>query len=148
MSHDETEAQAEDVNDVLTELGLDETRRGHVIEVWNKADLLDPLALATRETQALRRKDCVLVSAIDGSGTRELLEKVETFLGKQSQSYEVTIEPEDGKGAAWLHERGEVLDRKTLDDGSVRIVVRLDEDRAGQAESRFGKAMRKTRKGS
>ena len=70
ISHEETDAQNEDVNTVLRELGLDDVRRGEVIEVWNKSDLLEPITLATRETQAARRKDCVLVSAIDGKWSR------------------------------------------------------------------------------
>ena len=45
VSHDETEAQSHDVNLVLEELGIHEDRRSQIIEVWNKADLLDPLAL-------------------------------------------------------------------------------------------------------
>ena len=63
-SHADTEAQAEDVNRVLDELGIDEVRRGQIIEVWNKLDLLTPEERAAREAQAQRKPDCVLVSAL------------------------------------------------------------------------------------
>jgi GTP-binding protein HflX len=123
VSHDETEAQSYDVNLVLEELGIHEDRRGQIIEVWNKADLLDPLALATRETQAQRRDDCVLVSSLDGQGIDELLAKVEKRLAKKRH--------------------GEVLARKAYADGRTKLSVRLDADSAGQAHAKFGKAMKK-----
>ncbi len=40
VSHVDSEAQAEDVGAVLRELGI-ETSADRIIEVWNKADLLD-----------------------------------------------------------------------------------------------------------
>ena len=142
VSHKETEAQSNDVSLVLEELGIDEQRRGQIIEVWNKADLLDPLDFATRETQAQRRDDCVLVSSLDGQGIDELLEKVEKRLAKKSEIFEIIIDPADGRGMAWLHQRGEVLGRKVYEDGRTKLSVRLDGDTAGQAQSKFGKAMR------
>ena len=142
VSHKETEAQSKDVTLVLEELGIDEQRRGQIIEVWNKADLLDPLDFATRETQAQRRDDCVLVSSLDGQGIDELLEKIEKRLAKKSAIFDVTIDPADGRGMAWLHQRGEVLGRKVYEDGRTKLSVRLDGDAAGQAQAKFGKAMK------
>jgi GTP-binding protein HflX len=142
VSHGETEAQSNDVRIVLEELGVDEQRRGQIIEVWNKADLLDPLDFATRETQVLRRDDCVLVSSLDGQGIEELLEKIEKRLTAKSLTFEITIEPSDGKGMAWLHQRGEVLSRKVYVNGKTKLSVRLDADTAGQAQAKFGKAMK------
>jgi GTP-binding protein HflX len=143
VSHEETEAQSYDVSLVLEELGIHEDRRSQIIEVWNKADLLDPLALATRETQAQRRDDCVLVSSLDGQGIDELLAKVEKRLAKKSVVFEITVEAIDGKGLAWLHRHGEVLARKAHADGHTKLSVRLDADTAGQAQAKFGKAMKK-----
>ena len=42
IAHEESDAQAEDVEGVLADLGIDEERRSHIIEVWNKADLVAP----------------------------------------------------------------------------------------------------------
>jgi GTPase len=142
VSHDETEAQSHDVDLVLEELGIHEDRRSQIIEVWNKADLLDPLALATREAQAQRRDDCVLVSSLDGQGIDVLLEKIEKRLAKKSTVYEIMVDAADGKGMAWLHQRGEVLARKAYADGRTKLSVRFDADTAGQAQSKFGKAMK------
>ena len=141
VSHSETEAQSHDVNHVLEELGIDERRRGQIMEVWNKADLLDAQEFATREAQAQRRADCVLVSSLNGQGIDELLQKVESRLAEKSRIFEVTVEASDGQGMAWLHQRGEVLGRHVYDDGRTRLSVRLDGDTAGQAMAKFGKAM-------
>ena len=142
VAHSDTDAQAEDVNRVLEELGIDELRRSHIIEVWNKLDLLPPEERAAREAQALRKPGCVLVSAVTGEGVAPLLELIEGRLGAEDTIYEFTIQPEDGQGQAWLHDRGEVLSRKGFPDGRVLMKVRLAEDKAGQARARFGKAMK------
>ncbi len=143
ISHAETDAQASDVNKVLAQLGIDEERRSHIIEVWNKSDLLDPLEQAQRETAASRKTDCFLVSSVDGTGMEELLEKVESKLATGATLYRVSLDPENGKGLAWLYERGEVIAKKTGRTGKVTVDVRLDSDRAGQAATQFGKAIKK-----
>ncbi len=143
INHAETDAQAADVEKVLTQLGVDEQRREKIIEVWNKADLLDPLSQAQRETAASRNPNAFLVSAADGSGLDSLLERVETLLGSSSSHYHVTLEPSDGKGIAWLHERGEVVSKKTSRTGKISINVRFDSERAGQAQAKFGRSMKR-----
>ena len=142
ISHADTDAQAEDVNRVLAELGIDELRRGQVIEVWNKLDLLPPEERAQREAQALRRPGCVMVSAVTGEGITPLLELIEGRLGAEDTVFEIALAPEDGAGQAWLHDRGEVLSRRNCADGRILMKVRLGSDKAGQAAARFGTAMR------
>jgi GTPase len=142
VSHPETEAQGHDVNLVLEELGIDDVRRSQIIEVWNKSDLLDEQGFTHYQSQATRRKDVVLISSLTGDGIERLLDSVETRLAQSSVLYDITIDPADGKGMAWLHQRGEVLDRHVYDDGRTKLTVRLDADTAGQAEAKFGKAMK------
>ena len=143
VAHAETEAQAKDVAHVLGELGIDEARRGKIIEVWNKLDLLDPEARVARESQAARKENCVLLSATTGEGTDRLLQLIEQRLGADSTIFDIFVDPADGKSQAWLHDRGEVLARKHYKDGRMRLSVRLDADKAGQAAAKFGKTMRK-----
>jgi len=142
IAHEDSEAQAEDVNRVLEELGIDELRRTRIIEVWNKLDLLPPEERAAREAQAHRKPGCVLVSAVTGEGLGPLLELVEGRLGADDTVYEVMLDAEDGKGQAWLHDRGEVLSRRNFADGRILMKVRLTTDKAGQAQARFGTAMK------
>ena len=143
VSHPETEAQADDVLKVLDQLGLTEGKRSHIIEVWNKADLLEPLEFASRETTAARRNDCVLISAFNGEGVDRLLQLIEHKLSQGETLYSVTLQAADGEGVAWCHERAEVIERKILKDGRVKLKLRMTADRAGQAASKFGRSFRK-----
>ena len=142
VAHADTEAQSQDVTRVLNELGIDEARRSQIIEVWNKLDLLGPEERAAREAQAVRKSGCVLLSSITGEGIGPLLEIVEGRLGAEDNIYEIFLDAADGQGQAWLHDRGEVMSRKNYEDGRVRVKVRLTDDTAGQAQARFGKAMK------
>ena len=142
IAHEETEAQAIDVQKVLTELGLSDERKSQIIEVWNKADLLDEAARAGMFTKSDRRADVALVSSLTGEGIPHLLDLVELKLAKTSTVYELTLDPSDGQGLAWAHERGEVIDRKVYADGRTKLTLRLDPNAAGQAEARFGKTIR------
>jgi GTPase len=142
VSHPETEAQSHDVKLVLEELGIDDVRRSQIIEVWNKSDLLDEQGFTHFQSQATRRKDVVLISSLTGQGIDNLLESVENRLAQSSVLYDIIIDPADGKGMAWLHQRGEVMDRHVYEDGRTKLTVRLDADTAGQAEAKFGKGMK------
>lgn len=142
IAHDETEAQAIDVKKVLAELGVSEERMGRIIEVWNKADLLDEAARSGMLAKSDRRADVALVSALTGEGIPHLLDLVELKLAKTSTVYELTLAASDGQGLAWAHQRGEVIDRKIYEDGRTKLTLRLDANAAGQAEARFGKTLR------
>ncbi len=142
VSHAETEAQADDVNRILNELGIDETRRGKIIEVWNKLDLLGEELRNLRIAQAARKQGCVLLSAATGEGIGQLLKLLEERLGAGDTIYDVFVDPSDGAGQAWLHDRAEVIHRKQFKDGRMCLSVRMSADRAGQAAARFGKLMR------
>jgi GTPase len=141
INHPDTDAQAHDVQLVLSQLGIDDSQSTRVIDAWNKSDLLDPLSLAQRETAASRTQDAFLISAVDGGGIDVLLRAIEDRLAKNSDMYQVRLGAEDGQGLAWLHQRGEVLDTKASKTGRVTVKVRLDSTRAAQAKQKFGAAM-------
>ena len=65
-------SQRADVNAVLAELGIDaDAEPDRLLEVWNKADLLDATARARIENEARRAAGgVVLVSAMTGDGPR------------------------------------------------------------------------------
>ena len=144
ISHPESEAQAADVSAILTELGIGENRRDHVIEVWNKADQLPDDLKAMRQHQAARLDECVLVSALTGEGLDELRDLIEKKLGKDLNVYEAVLDPADGQGQAWLYDKGEVLGREQLEDGRIVLTVRLGADKAQIAQSRFKYRLRNT----
>lgn len=142
VSHVETEAQAEDVNRILNELGIDEARRGKIIEVWNKLDLLGEEMRGLRIAQAQRKEGCILLSATTGEGIAQLLKLLQERLGAGETLYEVFVDPSDGAGQAWLHDRAEVLHSRQFKDGRMCLSVRMSASRAGQAAARFGRLMR------
>ncbi|WP_246737743.1 GTPase HflX [Nordella sp. HKS 07] len=144
ISHAESEAQAADVSAILSELGIAENRRDHIIEVWNKVDLLAEDSAAMRRAQAQRQQNCVVVSALTGEGLAELRALIEMKLGKDLSLYEAVLDPADGQGQAWFYDKGEVLGREQLEDGSVVLTVRLSTDKAEIAANRFKYRLRNT----
>jgi GTP-binding protein HflX len=72
----------------------------------------------------------------------DLLVAIEDRLGAADAVYQIILDSADGQGLAWLHDRGEVLERQDDPDGRMRVAVRLTAEKAGQAMARFGAAMR------
>jgi len=143
VSHEDWEAQASDVEAILTELGLSGEAGARILEVWNKVDALDSDRLADMRIAARGRKGVdrpSLVSALTGEGLAALLERIETRLAEGRIRLEVELDPADGAGIAWLHAHTEVLDRQTLPDGRARLVVRVAPERFDAVTRRYPQA--------
>jgi GTP-binding protein HflX len=127
LSHPDTDAQAEDVAAVLTEIGaIGGEGAATVIEAWNKIDALDPEAAAAVREEATRREDAVPISALTGEGVDALARVVSDRLSRGSRVHTVRLDPGDGAAIAWLHQHGEVLASETLDE-LTRVDVRLSD---------------------
>lgn len=139
IASEESGAQAEDVRRVLDRLDVDlEERR--LIEVWNKADLVDEEAHDDLVGDARRRDPpAVLVSAATGEGLDTLLE---TIAGLVDEAPPVEVRTPVGEGAAiaWLYRHGRVIERETKEDGAEHIIVRLSPQALGQFEQLFPQA--------
>ena len=128
IAHEDADAQGRDVEDVLEQLGIDELRRGRMIEVWNKVDLLDAEARAIVEHQAKRSEHTVItLSAATGEGSCEFLASLEAVLSEGETEMEVLVSPEDGADLHWIYQNTEVLDRHDQEDGSSRLRIRVPE---------------------
>ena len=127
MCHPDREAQLEDVDDVLTSLGMGEEGAPPRLEAWNKIDLLAEEERASLLAAAGRRDDVVLISATTGEGLDTLVERISECLRKDEQVRTVTVPASDGGRIAWLHARGEVIDQQ-VQDSEVRLSVRLSSD--------------------
>jgi GTP-binding protein HflX len=139
VASEESGAQAEDVRTVLDRLDIDlEERR--LIEVWNKADLLDP-EMRDEVIGDARRHDppAVVVSAATGEGLDALLETI-AGLVDEAPAVEVHTPMGDGAAIAWLYRHGRVVERETEADGGEHIVVRLSPQALGQFEQLFPQA--------
>jgi GTP-binding protein HflX len=145
VSHGETEAQAGDVERVLRDLGIDPEDTSRVIEVWNKADLLDAeerRRLATAASRTAQERRPILVSALTGEGLGDLLAAIELHLSTGRPSFEVKVAPEDGQGLAWLHENTEILGRVVTESGHSVLQVRLTPGKEPRFLNRFPGAHR------
>lgn len=140
IAHEDSEAQMQDVQEVLKALGIDAARRGRVIEVWNKIDRLDPEARARAENMAARvapDQHPILVSALTGEGTDALLAAIEERLAETRVVIDLVLDGSDGAGLSWLHRNTEVIEKTPRDDGKVEVSVRADPVKAGQVRARF-----------
>ncbi len=139
VSHEDTEAQSHDVEEVLSALGIDPNEEQRLIEVWNKIDRLDADGRARLKNLAERQpadQRPVLVSALTGQGADELIKAIEARLGAAARGarsrrrsgrrrrHELAAPPHRGDGE--IARRG----WQDGDDGAGRS----DQDRGGEGE--------------
>ncbi len=124
MAHPDREAQAEDVEDVLSSLGIGEGEGPARIEAWNKVDLLDETHRRVLLAEAERRADVVPISALSGWGVDHLREKIAEALQQDTQIHVIRLSSSEGSRLAWLHSRGEVLEQR-VDGDEIELSVRL-----------------------
>jgi len=118
-------SQRTDVNSVLAELGIDaEGEPGRLLEVWNKADLLDDVALQRAQNEA-RRAGAVLVSAQTGTGLDVLRGEIERRLNLRRETIEIAVKPDEGALSNWIYENCEVVGRKEIDEGVTALCIRV-----------------------
>ena len=148
IAHEDTGAQARDVETVLAQLGMDVTDRDRVIEVWNKIDKLDPdyraKLLEEGSRTALDRPTAVPCSAVTGDGVAELLDLVEDRLNRDRAVFLVEIPAEEGELTAWLYRNTEVVGREDGEE-SVRLRLRVPDKTLDHFRKRSGRFIREVR---
>jgi GTP-binding protein HflX len=118
-------SQRADVNTVLRELDIDaEAEPERLLEVWNKADLLDEVALGRVESEA-RRAGAVVVSATTGLGLEALRAEIERRLNLKRETIEISLKPDEGSLSNWIYENCEVVARKPLGEGITALRIRV-----------------------
>ena len=116
ISHPQTEEQADDVQTILQSLGVAE--EAHMIEVWNKIDLLDDDARSGLTAQADRAEAVFAVSAITGEGVPDLMQAVARTVREATFDEVLTLGFAEGKARAWLFEAGVVTEERATDHGN------------------------------
>ncbi|MGZ9809795.1 GTPase HflX [Pseudoroseicyclus sp. H15] len=114
ISHAETEEQAEEVETILTSLGVNPDVP--VIEVWNKIDLLPELAREAAERRA-GQEGPVAISAWTGQGVDALVETIANTLAPMRLEEEMLLPFADGRKRAWLHEQEVIEAEEQTEDG-------------------------------
>jgi len=125
--HPDSEAQRNDVLNVLVDLGLDQPVEEELIEALNKIDLLDPTTRQSLQQQKLRNLQSIALSAATGEGCDGLLELIDSRLESDTRIVRLDIPLTDGKTLAWIYQRGEVLGRRD-DNEAAHISARLPEE--------------------
>jgi GTP-binding protein HflX len=124
-------AEGADVAKVLAELGIDPSSGRTMLEVWNKADLVEP-ALRDDLADAARHAGAVVVSATVGEGIEALLRRL-AGLVDSGPDLILELAPSDGEALAWLYRHGRVIAREEI-NGSVVLSARLDPQALGRFE--------------
>lgn len=128
MADPDSLAQAEDVGKILRDLNIDADDRDHVVEVWNKIDLLEQSVrhhLTTVRQGQQAPQAAHLVSAITGEGVPELLADIEQRIAGRLREVRIEIAP-DGMGVLpWIYKNSSVIGRDDRDNGSVALSVEI-----------------------
>jgi GTPase len=127
ISHQDSDAQAADVEDVLTDLGVIGSAGGKpILELWNKIDLLDQERCEMVLSECARRDDVVPISAVTGFGIENMRLLFAERLTVAHRLRKIELLPNDGAGRAWLHARGNVEGEHA--EGDIRTIsVRLSD---------------------
>ena len=134
MSDTENHAHAQDVLNILSSLGVNTDDPDHIIEVWNKVDLLDDVSLAALQDSARTSlTPVVAVSALTGKGVDKLLAIIEKRISGEMIKRQIVLKPDEYGLLDWLYKNGEVIKQTSKDDGSVIVSANL----TGQANERF-----------
>jgi GTP-binding protein HflX len=139
ISDPDSLAQADDVERILGDLGIDAADHDRVIEVWNKIDLLDEAArsqLGARERGNGGDKP-VAVSAASGEGIDSLVALIEHKLAGRATAFDISLAPSQLHLTDWLYRSGDVLDRHDREDGGLDLKLRTTVTRRAEIEARL-----------
>lgn len=134
ISHPESELQSQDVERVLAELDIDLTPADrHILEVWNKIDLLSPEEREAAEVAARwKERRPVAVSSKTGEGIDELLRAIDERLGIDDTYLTLVIPASEGKLLSWLYENAEIIERDVNDNGETTLRLRIAAEKRGR----------------
>lgn len=132
ISHEQTDEQARDVLQILSDLGVDET--ANMLEVWNKTDLLDDEAREAARTKADRSEDILAVSALTGEGQVALIAAIEQALEGEILEEVLVLPFAEGRKRAWLFERN-LVESETQSEAGFELTLRWSAKQRAQFEA-------------
>ncbi len=124
IAHEDTDAQANDVYSVLSQLGVEEDGKKNVIEIWNKVDLLELETIKSMREVKSAAQEPLLISAITGEGTDNLLAQIEDVIADSDNVIDIIL-PLDKLGRLpWIYENAHIIERKDLETGDIALKIR------------------------
>ncbi len=130
ISDPDNAAQAEDVENILAGLGIEEKDEKRILEIWNKVDLLDESA---REAVTILAEGVhadirpLPISAVSGEGVDTLLAEIEKRIAGPLVLVDMTFAPEQMHLLDQLYKQASDIRRTNLEDGKVRIIAKMTE---------------------
>jgi len=141
IAHEDSEAQAKDVEQVLSQLGIEIGKSERIVEVWNKIDLLPPDARpAAHPTAEPGRPAIVPISALTGEGIPALLQLVEDRITQDRPEFVVALSGAELGKLHRLYELGEVLSREDDAEGVTHAVLRVPDKHEHAFHAEFPQA--------
>jgi GTP-binding protein HflX len=134
ISHPDTEAQRQDVLDVLDSLRGSDAEPP--IEILNKIDLLDPDARPQALSQAGNQEQ-IAVSALTGEGCDTLKRRLDDILSQIRSTHDFLVDLSNGAAIAWLYSHGQVVARSD-DQHHAHLSVALDPVDYERFSQKFG----------
>jgi GTP-binding protein HflX len=140
ISHSETDAQRDDVLQILRDLGVldgdDAVNQPRMLEVWNKIDLLDAEKREDLSALARRHDDVLMISAQTGEGVDAFKAHLSALIAKGNLVRSVRLKASDGAALAWLHARG-TINSQIVDEDLVTVEASLSRQLWGQFDKQF-----------
>ena len=140
ISHSETDAQRDDVLQILRDLGVlddeDAANQPRMLEVWNKIDLLDAEKREDLSALVQRNDDLQMISAQTGEGVDAFKAHLSALIAKGNLVRSVRLKASDGAALAWLHARG-TINSQIVDEDLVTVEASLSRQLWGQFDKQF-----------
>ncbi|MCL6229606.1 GTPase HflX [Bartonella bilalgolemii] len=122
VSDPDHHAHAQDVFEILSSLGIDINNIDHIVEIWNKIDMLDHHALGVLQTNSKKMlNSALMMSALTGKGLDQLLALIEKKIFGDIQSVELILKPNEMRIIDWFYKNSSQIEQKSNDDGSITI---------------------------
>ena len=138
ISHPDTMPQKNDVEAVLSEMGLETLiEEGRLVEIYNKIDRLPPDELEEIENLAQRRERSVCVSALTGQGSDDVLALFDACLAEGMEEVDVSVPVSDGALIAWIYRNATVAER-TDDEAEAHFALKMEPADLGRLRDKLG----------
>ena len=131
ISHEETQAQADDVKDILNDLNITSHAKADMIEVWNKTDLLSDKDWVGAKNTSSRHDKVQAVSAVTGYGLKNLLAEIEICLQEVTINDIIILAFSEGSRRAWLYEQA-VVNKEITNLNTLELSVTWRSKQAAQ----------------
>lgn len=140
ISHPETDAQRDDVLQILRDLGVVEENASadqpKIVELWNKIDLLDANRRTELTGMAGRSENKLLISAQTGEGVEAFKAHLSAMIARGHDIRNITLNADNGAALAWLHDKGSI-NHQVVDGELVHVEASLSRQLWGQFEKKF-----------